>query len=128
MDTYTVTTEAASAGGLGTFGFILNIIISLISIVIMWKFYVKAGQPGWGCLIPFYNIYLLLKIAGRPGWWLLLLFVPVVGIVIYFIAMIDIAKNFKKGTGFGIGLVFLSIIFFAVLAFGDAEYQPVIEA
>jgi len=35
-----------------------------------------------------------------------------------------IAKNFGKSTGFGVGLIFLSPIFFAILAFGDAEYQP----
>src|SRR5215475_7371788 len=47
-----------------------------------WKLFVKAGHPGWACLIPFYNIYILLKIAGRPGWWLLLLLIPFVNIVI----------------------------------------------
>jgi uncharacterized membrane protein YhaH (DUF805 family) len=116
-------TQAAGAG-MGLFGMLINIAIIVFSIIIMWKVYAKAGQPGWGCLIPFYNIYLLLKMAGKPGWWLLLFFIPVANIVISIIVMIDIAKNFGKGSGFGIGLVFLNIIFFAILAFGDAEYQP----
>jgi hypothetical protein len=123
-ETYTVTTSEAAAGGMGVFGTILYIALIVFSIIVMWKVFVKAGQPGWGCIIPIYNIYLMMKIAGRPGWWVILFFIPIVNLVICIIVMIDIAKNFGKGTGFGIGLVFLNIIFFAILAFGDAEYQP----
>jgi hypothetical protein len=32
-----------------------------------WKMFEKAGEPGWAILIPFYNTYILLKIAGRDG-------------------------------------------------------------
>jgi len=32
----------------------------------MWKMFEKAGQPGWGCIVPIYNLLLLLRIAGRP--------------------------------------------------------------
>ena len=128
-ETYTVTTTQAAAGGMGLFGTILYIALIVFSIIIMWKVFVKAGQPGWGCIIPIYNIYLMMKIAGRPGWWLILFFIPVVNIIIGIIVMIDIAKRFGKGAGFGIGLVFLNIIFFAILAFDSSEYQPaVVEA
>jgi hypothetical protein len=34
----------------------------------------------------------------------------------------DLAKVFGKSTGFGFGLLFLSVIFMAILAFGDAKY------
>jgi hypothetical protein len=50
--------------------------------------------------------------------------IPFVGIVFAFIAFIDLAKNFGKGTGFGVGLVLLSFIFFPILAFGSARYMP----
>mgnify|MGYP006211272381 CR=1 FL=1 len=43
-------------------------------------------------------------------------------IVILFIVYIDLAHSFGKSTGFGIGLVFLGIIFFPILGFGDAQY------
>lgn len=33
-----------------------------------------------------------------------------------------LAKSFGKETGFGIGLVFFSFIFFLFLGFGDAKY------
>jgi len=80
------------------FGGILLILIAialaLFFIVSMWKVFVKAGQPGWGVLIPIYNIYLLLMIAGKPGWWLILYLIPFVNLVIGILVSIDIAKNF----------------------------------
>ena len=64
----------------------LNGVIGLIWWVLViiggWKMFVKAGKPGWGVIIPFYNTYLLCKIAGRPGWWLILFFIPIVNIII----------------------------------------------
>ena len=109
------------------FGGILLILIfialALFVLVSYWKVFVKAGQPGWGILIPIYNIYLLLKIAGKPGWWLILYLIPLVNIVIAIIVNIDIAKNFGKDAAFGLGLAFLGFIFYPILAFGSAQYQ-----
>ncbi len=109
------------------FGGVLVILImlafALFMIVSYWKVFEKAGQPGWGVLIPIYNILLFLKIAGKPGWWILLYLIPLVNIVIGIIVCIDIAKNFGKDAGFGIGLAFLGIIFYPILAFGSAQYQ-----
>lgn len=47
-----------------------------------WKSYTKAGKPGWGYIIPIYNVILLLEIAGRPIWWIIPLFLPVVNILV----------------------------------------------
>ena len=109
------------------FGGILAILIilafALFMIVSYWKVFEKAGQPGWGILIPIYNILLLLKIAGKPGWWILLYLIPLVNIVIAIIVSIEIAKNFGKDALFGLGLAFFGIIFYPILAFGDAQYQ-----
>ena len=82
------------------------IIVPLVVVVIagMWKAFEKAGQPGWGCLVPFYNYYLFTVIAGRPGWWVVLLLLPYVNIIFLIIVFIDIAKKFGKGTCYGIGL------------------------
>ncbi|RJQ47703.1 MAG: signal peptidase I [Gaiellales bacterium] len=110
---------------MSAFWWIIVIAWVVFVVVSMWKVFEKAGQPGWGAIIPIYNVYLLLMIAGRPAWWLILMLVPVVNIVVELIVSIDIAKNFGKGTGFGLGLFFLGAIFFPILAFGDAVYEPV---
>jgi hypothetical protein len=107
---------------------VLYCAVMLLFIAAFWKVFTKAGHPGWACLIPFYNMYVLCLIAGRPGWWLLLMFVPVVNIVIGFLIAIDIAKAFGKGAGFGIGLALLSFIFYPILAFGDAKYTKPVHA
>ena len=99
--------------------------IALFYIIAAWKIYAKAGQPGWGIFIPFYNAYLWIKIAGKPGWWLLLCFIPLVNIVIGIILAIDVAKNFGKSTAFGVFLlVILGFIGIPILGYGSAVYAP----
>ena len=100
-----------------------SIAFSLFMITASWVVFVKADQPGWACLLPIYNVILLLRIAGKPWWWFFLYMVPVVGVVISIIHMIALAEAFGKGAGYGIGLFFLGFIFLPLLAFGDAEYS-----
>lgn len=110
------------SGGLGVAYYIFMLLIAVFTIICLWKIFEKAGKPGWASIIPIYNVLVELEILGRPWWWLLLMFIPVVNIVIAIIIIFDMAKVFGKGTGFGFGLLFLSIIFYAILAFGDARY------
>jgi hypothetical protein len=42
--------------------------------------------------------------------------------VVVLILFIDLAKSFGKDVIYGIGMFFLGIIFFPILAFGDAKY------
>ncbi|QDV81451.1 DUF5684 domain-containing protein [Stieleria sp.] len=119
---------AQDDGGGGVVGLLILVIQLVIIVVIvagLWKTFEKAGKPGWGAIIPIYNVVLLLQIAGRPIWWILLLLIPLVNFIIAIIVSIDIAKHFGKGVGFGIGLAFLGFIFYPILGFGDAKYQPV---
>ena len=119
-------TLIAQEGGGGGAGALVGVVVYLAIVVLaiagMWKVFDKAGQPGWGILIPIFNVYLLLKVAGRPGWWLLLAFIPFVNLILLVVPF-DIAKNFGKGTGFGLGLLFLGFIFYPILGFGSAQYQ-----
>jgi len=85
--------------------------------------FTKAGKPGWASIIPIYNAIVLLEIAGKPIWWIVLLFIPLVNFIVIIIVVIDLAKNFGKGTGFGLGLAFLPFIFYPILGFGDAKYR-----
>ena len=105
-------------------GMLIPLAIVALMIIAMWKVFIKAGQPGWGILIPIYNVYLLCKIAGKPGWLVILLLIPLVNIIVGIMILIDVATNFGKGAGFGIGLFFLPFIFYPILAFGDATYGP----
>jgi hypothetical protein len=98
---------------------------TILMIAALWKVFSKAGHPGWAAIIPIVNTYFLCKVAGRPGWWVILMLIPLVNFIIWIILCIDVAKNFGKGTGFGIGLLLLPFIFFPILGFGSAQYQGV---
>jgi hypothetical protein len=104
---------------------IIEIIWIVLIVAGVWATLVKADKPGWGAIIPFYNAYLIIKMAGRPGWWLILYFIPFVNIIINLIVSIDVARNFGHGTGFGILLWLFAPIMFLVLGFGSSTYTPV---
>ena len=128
---------AAASGILGfiaTYSVVI-LIIGIVSLIGMWKVFTKAGEAGWKCLIPIYNMVILFKIAGISPWFVLgylATIIPVVGylvaigITIY--AMINLAKSFGKSGGFAVGLILLEPIFICILGFGSAEYQGKVEA
>ena len=117
-------TGGAAAAGLGAGFMIFWLALAILMIASMWKIFVKAGKPGWAAIIPIYNFVVLCEIAGKPAWWVVLLFIPVVNFVIIIILSIALAKKFGKGTGYGLGLAFLGIVFYPMLGFGSSQYDP----
>ena len=114
-------TDAAGAGA--GIALIIYLAIILVAIIGCWKAYSKAGQPGWACIIPIYNLIVWLQICGRPIWWFILLLIPLVNIIFFLVICIDFAKSFGKGAGFGIGIFLLGFIFIPMIGFGSATYQ-----
>lgn len=117
---------------LGTAFMVFAVVVGVFMIVTMWILFNKAGQPGWAILIPIYNILILLKVAGKPWWWIfgiLLGIIPFLGWILMIVWQVlvfhGISRNFGKEAGFTVGLVLLGIVFFPILAFGDAQYIPV---
>ena len=142
MTSLSILTLAQDSGGSGgniaalLFGgvfFIIWLAVLAVIFVSLWKLFEKAGRPGWEGIVPIYNLYILItKIALQP-WWLILVFlaaiIPLVGALVALAAMvfinINVAKNFGKGIGFAIGLTLLGIVFYPILAFGPARFNPV---
>lgn len=129
-----------SAGGAGAVIILLLMIAFYVLVVIgLWKTFEKAGHPGWAAIIPFYNLYIWIKIAGRPITWFwimlvmaLLMWIPIVDIflgialaVFSLLLALDVAKNFGQGTGFGVLLWLFSAIMYLVLGFGNYQYRQV---
>lgn len=104
------------------FWLFVTLLLAIVSIVSMWFVFTKAGHPGWAALIPFYNVYIMLKIAGKPGWWLLLMLIPLVNLVVSALMLLGLAENFGKGAGFALGLLLIPIVFLPILAFDDSKY------
>lgn len=88
-----------------------------------WVILAKAGQPGWAGLIPVYHWHIEFKITGRSRWWdvALWLFYPLV-IVIWVLHNLDLARAFRRSYWFGLGMVFVPIVFYPWLAFGRSRY------
>lgn len=108
--------------GLGSVPWILIIFIIAFYLYVEWRIYEKAGKPGWASLIPIYNIIILLEIVGKPWWWIFLFLIPVVNIIIGIWMVNLLSLSFGKEVGFTFGLIFLSFIFYPILAFSNAEY------
>lgn len=99
------------------------LVLVVIYLIALWKMFVKAGRPGWAAIIPFYNLYVLLKIVGRPGWWLILYFIPIVNIVVSLIVSLNLAKSFKRSDAFGVLVLWLfSFVGYLILGFGKSTY------
>lgn len=94
----------------------------LIPAIGMWKTFNKAGKPGWGAFIPILNIFYLIDIADKPTWFIVLFVIPIVNLLAAITVFIDVAKNFNKGAGYGLGLTFLPFIFWPLLGFSDTNY------
>lgn len=120
---YNAATTSGLVGGMLIFMalmWIISIGLSIFMVVTMWKVYRKLGKQGWECLIPIYNIYVLCEVIGKEWWYILLLFVPFANIYAMYVIYDGIAKKFGKETGFTIGMMFLPIIFFPILAFSKS--------
>ena len=101
----------------------LWILFLIYTTVVMWKVFVKAGRPGWASLIPFYNLYTLLKITDKPAWWMIPLCVPIINLFFTFFVVFTLARYFGKKRTFALGLFFLGPIFYGILAFGRAKFE-----
>ena len=115
----TYTTSGAGVGAI----LLYFVVFYAIIVIPYWVIFTKAGRPGWPALIPIYSSYIMLKVVGRPGWWLWLFLIPVVNFVILIIMLNDLSKSFGHGVGFTFGLIFLSLIFYYILAFGSSTYR-----
>ncbi|MES2985975.1 MAG: DUF5684 domain-containing protein [Patescibacteria group bacterium] len=102
---------------------IIPLIIVILTFVSLWKIFEKANKPGWASLIPIYNIVVLCEIVKKPTWYVVLFFIPFVNVILAFILLLELSKAFGKGVGFTLGLIFLPMIFYPVLAFDSSTYK-----
>ena len=113
--------EELAAIGTGMWIFIA--VAFIFTIICWWKIFVKAGRPGWAAIVPIYDLVVTIQVAKKPWWWILLLLIPFANIVFLIMIYHGVSKAFGKSAGFTVGLLFLSIIFLPILAFGNAEYR-----
>lgn len=105
------------------------IAILAITVISFWRIFKKAGLPGWAAIIPVYNLFATCKMLKISYWWILLIpamYLPLigwaVGLATNVFFSIRTSQVFNKGIPFAIGLMFLPLIFYVILAFDKSEY------
>lgn len=93
-----------------------SLIVSILMIVAIWKIFEKAGESGWKSLIPFYNDYILCKIANCKN----LFFARLIANIVMMITMVPMMILFlgiamfgseASLAGIGIGFLMALVIF-----------------
>ena len=108
--------------------------------IVLWKFAVKTGNPGWSLYIPIYSNFVWCRIARMDTIWCIMSFAPgiilkmypdipniyilssIFSIIISYCFCDSLAKRFNKGLLFTFGLLFLNPIFLAILTFSKRCY------
>lgn len=108
--------------------FLIGVIIFLIVMIILfyilcfYRIFKKAGKNPWTALIPIYNVIIMLNIATLPSYYFLLMLIPVVNIYPFVCLSKEVARSFQKSGAFAVGLFFLPVIYYPILAFSDSRY------
>ncbi|WP_104086970.1 DUF5684 domain-containing protein [Arthrobacter sp. GMC3] len=126
-DYYTTTTDSAYSAGVVVFLLLVYLLMFAVAFVVaglMWAgVFKKAGFAKWKAFVPFYNTWILVKIAGRPESHFWLQFIPYAGLYWSICTLNDISKSFGKDTAYTVGLVFIPVVFASILSYGDAQYR-----
>lgn len=88
--------------GIATLPFTL---LSLLGLSMLFK---KANYTSWHAYIPFYNLWIWIKVIGKPWWWFLLVLIPGVNILVLLAMVVDLLKAFNKHSTFShsLGILF----------------------
>ena len=101
----------------------LTWLITIFSIICIWKIFKKAWKKGRYSIIPLYNVYKWFQVSWMSGRWVILMIIPPIFLIALFISYFKIAKRFWKGIWTWIGLLVLNPIFLGILAFWDSKYS-----
>ena len=122
-------------------GGLFSLALCVFYVLCFWKLFEKAGEPGWKCLIPIYNLIVWLKITKAGLWFIISIMtsiifsiisviqndLAVIGSIIVmvvsnFILYRSMFKAYGKGIGYTILSLFFSFITVPIMAFGKSEY------
>ncbi len=61
-----------------------------------WRLFSLSGFKAWYALIPFFNLYIMLKIIRKPLWWYAFLIIPFINVFVYMLMLVELVKYFGK--------------------------------
>ena len=128
---------------------ILIVVYLFVSVLGMWKVFLKAGKKGWHACVPVLNYYELFTIAWKGKFGILFSLLEIAYIllsmgqgellskgfrgflgmsmfvaafILLMIAKIKLAFSFRKGSIFAYGLIFMELVFLMILGFDRSVY------
>lgn len=93
-----------------------SIVCGLVSIISLWKIFLKENIPGYYSVIPFYNVYRYFKICGLPFWTI---FIPVINVICLLCSTYIITKKYRCERWQSILSIFFPFVFMPYIAFSD---------
>jgi signal peptidase I len=98
---------------------ILGFVLSLIG---LWKIFEKAGEKPYFVLIPFWNIWVWIKIIDKKKWWFLYCLIPFLNVFIIMLMIVETVKCFKKN-GFWYQLLSILVPFIVLPLLGFSKKE-----
>lgn len=103
--------------------FIIMVIFLIVMLVSCFRIFEKAKIDGYKVLIPFYNVYLFVKIADLPIFFVPILLIPMMNIFIFWYISFRIGDRFGKNIVFNLGMCLIPFVFYPILAFSNSLYK-----
>lgn len=102
--------------------FLLIPILFTIPTIFAYRIFEKADVEGWKTFIPFYNLYVWLKIIEKPLWWYIFLLIPFINVFVFMLMIVELVKGFSKNGILEQGFAaVLPIIYLPYLGFNQQE-------
>lgn len=87
----------------------------------------KVGEERWQAWVPVWNAAVLLRIGGYSPWLVLVVLVPILGQLAFFVVLVMACHRITIGFGYGPGMTVVAAlwnpIWASVLAWGDASWS-----
>ncbi|MEG1305599.1 MAG: DUF5684 domain-containing protein [Bacilli bacterium] len=89
----------------------LSVLYVVFIMTSLYKVFKDKDYKLYYAFIPFYNLYILLKITGIPLFYYLLLFIPIGNIVLFIKVNGRLSSIYRKSAYYSLGMFFLPSIF-----------------
>ncbi len=96
---------------------------TILVFVGLWKIFRKAGHMGCKALIPFYNIWVAIKIIDKSFWWFIYMLIPFINVFVIILIFIEFAKCFNhRGLGFQVLVALVPWVMLPLMGFNKDVY------
>ncbi len=77
--------------------FFLIPLLFTIPAIFAYQLFEKAGEQGWKLFVPFYNLYIWLKLVDKQNiWWYVFLAVPFINVFVFMLMIVELVKCYGK--------------------------------